>query len=37
MMPMYNTMVEIDVKKLSGIIKIDPKVVVKDFRQPFAN
>lgn len=33
LMPMCNTMVEIDVKKLSGILKIDPKVVVNDFKK----
>lgn len=35
MMPMYNTVVEINVKKLSEILNIDPKVVVTDFRLPF--
>lgn len=36
-MSMYNTMVEIDVKKLSGILSMDPKVVVKDINLKSSN
>lgn len=32
-MSMSNTMVEIDVRKLSALLKINPKVVVKDFKK----